>query len=168
MSLSKGDGGCGLAVKAPDCGSGYRGFESRQPPCRHFSSLAHLPARSGRTNRCPRCGEPHHPPRIGFVHNPPGRAPMIQIQTATNFALILVWLRLAPFAAPGTPVALARCCPEGRRDRGDRAAPGTPVALARWGPGGGVDAPWRRSQHFWGIDSLLSPSSHPSDLISHL
>ena len=34
MSLSKSDGGCGLAVKAPDCGSGYRGFESRQPPCR--------------------------------------------------------------------------------------------------------------------------------------
>src|SRR6516162_3174926 len=27
------DGGCGLAVKAPDCGSGYRGFESRHPPC---------------------------------------------------------------------------------------------------------------------------------------
>ena len=73
MSLSKSDGGCGLAVKAPDCGSGYRGFESRQPPCRHFSSLAHLPARSGRTNRCPRCGELHHPPRIGFVYDPPVR-----------------------------------------------------------------------------------------------
>jgi hypothetical protein len=111
VSLSKSDGGCGLAVKAPDCGSGYRGFESRQPPCRHFSSLAHLPARSGRTNRCPRCGEPHHPPRIGFVHDPPGRAPMIQVQATTNFALIPVWLRLAPFAVPGTPVALARWVP---------------------------------------------------------
>ena len=26
------DGGCGLAVKAPDCGSGDRGFKSRHPP----------------------------------------------------------------------------------------------------------------------------------------
>jgi hypothetical protein len=34
VSLTKSDGGCGLAVKAPDCGSGYRGFESRQPPFR--------------------------------------------------------------------------------------------------------------------------------------
>ena len=39
-------------------------------------------------------------------------------------------------------------------------------SLGAWG--GGVDAPWRRSQRFWGIDSLLSPSPPPSDLISHL
>ena len=131
MSLSKSDGGCGLAVKAPDCGSGYRGFESRQPPCRHFSSLAHLPARSGRTNRCPRCGEPHHPPRIGFVHDPPGRVPMIQIQATTNFALIPVWLRLAPFAAPGTPVALARWVPEVEASTHHGEGPNTSGALTR-------------------------------------
>ena len=41
MSLES-DGGCGLAVKAPDCGSGYRGFESRQPPFRYTSKLPRL------------------------------------------------------------------------------------------------------------------------------
>src|SRR5271166_5584549 len=78
LRLSKSDGGCGLAVKAPDCGSGYRGFESRQPPFPHFSSPAHLPARSSRKDRFQRRGEQHHPPRIGFVHVPPAPVPLIQ------------------------------------------------------------------------------------------
>ncbi len=131
MSLSNSDGGCGLAVKAPDCGSGYRGFESRQPPCRHFSSLAHLLARSGRTNRHQRRGEPHHPPRIGFVHDPSGRAPMIQIQATTSFALIPVGLRLAPFATSGTPVALARWVPGAEASTHHGEGLNTPGALTR-------------------------------------
>jgi len=37
--------------------------------------------------------------------------------------------------------------------------PDVPAILGAWG--GGVDAPWRRSQHSWDIDSLLSPSPQP-------
>ena len=39
------DGGCGLAVKAPDCGSGYRGFESRHPPLRRYNPAQFLDLR---------------------------------------------------------------------------------------------------------------------------
>ena len=41
-----------------------------------LSRCPRLLARSGRTDRCQRRGEPHHPPRIGFVRHPQARSPM--------------------------------------------------------------------------------------------
>jgi len=55
-----------------------------------------------------------------------------------SFALIPVWLRLAPSAAPGTPLAEASTPPAGS------------------------------SGHSSGISSPLLPALHPPDLITHL
>jgi hypothetical protein len=56
---------------------------------------------------------------------------MIQIQATTNFALILAWLRSAPFAAPGTPVALARWVPGAEASTHHGEGPNTSGALTR-------------------------------------
>lgn len=58
------DGGCGLAVKAPDCGSGNRGFESRQPPSTYLPP--NPPSRDvPRLSGCD-LQEPGNPPPLGF------------------------------------------------------------------------------------------------------
>jgi hypothetical protein len=59
--VSRSHGGCGLAVKAPDCGSGYRGFESRHPPSPAPRGVAFRPHHYHPPDRMDAAGSLSHP-----------------------------------------------------------------------------------------------------------